>query len=104
MLALCQALWLPYFKKPLDTLPTNWEQILNKVLREYFFSSEWYEVYDFIEFVAQNFPYNRFNKKSFINTCNAVLERELSGFRFVGDTISPITNKAEIDMVDEALA
>ena len=97
-------LWFSYFKKPLDTLGSDWDDI-GTLLRAYFFECPWWEVYDFIEFVAQNFPYDfsYANKGRFVAVCNTILERELSGYRFVADTISPITNATEIDSIDRAL-
>ena len=35
--------------------------------------------------------------------CNSILERDLSGYRFVGKKITPITTKEEIAEVEEAL-
>jgi hypothetical protein len=52
---LCKKLWVDYFKYPLDTLNKYWEDTYRKI-RNYFFSCPWYEVYDFIEFVANNYP------------------------------------------------
>ncbi len=51
---LCRSLWLDYFKEPLDKLPDYGPKAL-VVLRDSFFRSEWYEVYDFLEFVVNNF-------------------------------------------------
>jgi len=48
-------LWLNYFKKPIDTLDDYWPNTL-KELRDYFFKCPWNKLYDFIEFVANNFP------------------------------------------------
>ena len=100
MTQFCRRLWFEYFKKPLDTLPGDWRPV-HDFLRKYFFSCVWYEVYDFIDFVSQHYPYR--NHKEFVTTSNYVLERELSGYRFVGGRISPITDKAEISEVDQAL-
>ena len=47
---LCIRIWLHYFKHPLDTLGDDWRKVLS-VLRDYFFSCQWYEIYDFLEFV-----------------------------------------------------
>ena len=63
---------------------------------------KWYEVYDFIEFAANNFPDKETNKK-FMETCNSILEAELSAYRFVGNEITQITSKEEIAEIDEAL-
>ena len=96
----CHALWFSYFKEPLDQLDSQWHPVL-AYLRTYFFSCAWYEVYDFLEFTAQNLPYYDPNK--FIAGCNSVLQREMSAYRFVGDKITAITDKAEIEEVDAAL-
>jgi len=100
---LCQQLWFHYFKKPLDTLGDNWPLEVYPFLREYFFSCEWHKVYDFIEFVALNFPYPDKGDK-FIKACNVVLGREVSAYRFVDGLVSRITDEMEIAEVDLALA
>lgn len=72
---LIKILWLDYFKAPIDTLG-DWSHTYEKI-RDYFFYCEWFEVYDFIEFVANNYPEDETNQK-FMNFCNYILERELS--------------------------
>jgi len=99
--ALCQRLWFNYFKKPLDQLPDDWSKV-HASLRKYFFECEWYEVYDFIEFVANNYDRYKF-KESFINACNQSLEKEVSAYRFVDGLISRITEQQEIEEIDLAL-
>jgi hypothetical protein len=77
----------------------QWLSVL-QFLRQYFFKCEWYEVYDFVEFVANNYPPR---KDGFIKACNKVLEQEVSAYRFVDGLVSPITDKVEISEVDRAL-
>jgi hypothetical protein len=96
----CTRLWIDYFKLPLDTMPSHMVNILQKV-RKYYFEAQWYEVYDFIEFVPNNHPNDYYNRQ-FIALCNSFLERELSAFRFVGSTITKITDASEINEIDEA--
>jgi len=99
--SLCRRLWINHFKKPVDQLSDSWVKV-QKELRQYFFSCEWFEVYDFIEFVARN--YNRGNfKENFPRLCNIILEREVSAFRFVSGVISKITEQHEIDEIELAL-
>lgn len=98
---LFERLWNDYFKRPIDTLSDNWPATY-KEIREYFFSSKWYEVYDFIEFTANNYPDDSVNRE-FRDYCNSVLERELSIYRFVGGKVTPITSDAEIAEIEEAL-
>jgi AbiJ N-terminal domain 4 len=98
---LCVSLWLNYFKYPLDNLDHNWTEVL-KQLRSYFFSCKWYEVYDFIEFVVSN--YMRYNfKTSFLNSCNHLLEKEVSAYRFLDGVITRITEAEEINEIESAL-
>lgn len=98
---LLKLLWHSYFKKPIDTLDQYWPDTYKKI-REYFFNCEWYEVYDFIEFIANNYPVDEVNLK-FMEFCNSVLERELSAYRFVGGKITQITSETEVSEIEDAL-
>jgi hypothetical protein len=100
--ALCVNLWLYYFKQPLDTLSHQWSDV-HDFLREYFFKCHWFEVYDFIEFVAQNHPEDWYNDQ-FVQRCNSFLEQEVSAYRFVAKEITKITSEEEISAIEEALS
>ena len=95
-------LWFDFFKKPIDSRPTFAHQILGEV-REYFFACEWFEVYDFIEFVVLYHQSARPRLK-LAERLNSILERELSGYRFVSGCLTDITNAQEIEMLETALA
>lgn len=97
----CVLLWLHYFKKPLDTLSHDWEKVLYEI-RDYFFKCKWFEVYDFIEFVAQKLE-NTAITETFIKACNKFLEKEMSAYRFVNRKIAPIVSEVEISEIEEAL-
>ena len=105
-IALCKALWSVHLKKPLDTLDYGWSpDILSGILkgiRPHFFDCEWYEVYDFIEFCANNYSGYRF-QEDFIKSCNATLEREMSAYRFINGLISPIAEQEQLDEIEKAL-
>lgn len=101
ILLLLRRLWLDYFKRPLDTLPNLWAPSY-RVLRDYFLSCQWFEVYDFIQFVANEYYLNAINQV-FVEYSNSILERELSGYRFIEGRITPITSKEEIAEIEEAL-
>lgn len=98
---LCERLWFNYFKKPLDQLSDDWRKVLSQ-LREYYYSCEWYAVYDFIEFVANNYERCHF-KDQFMHSCNHILEKEMSGYRFVEGVITRITEEQEILEIEQAL-
>jgi hypothetical protein len=94
-------LWFDFFKSPIDTLETYWDRTYEQIRRIYF-TLRWYEVYDFIEFVSNNYPESSVNSK-FMNECNRVLEREFSAYRFVSGKITSITSKDEIKEIEIAL-
>jgi len=98
---LVHLLWFSHFKRTLDELSGFWKSDY-ELIKKKFFRCQWFEVYDFLEFIAKNYT-NKPTLKSFINLCNEVLEREFSGYRFVGSTITPITSKIEIETIEKAL-
>lgn len=98
---LCDRLWFSYFKKPLDQRDNEWDKVHGQ-LRNYFFGCEWYEVYDFLEFVTNNYDRYQF-KDHFIAACNKALEKEISAYRFVDGLISRITEQQEVDEIERAL-
>ena len=92
------ALWSDFFKKPIDSRPKDNDLILAHI-RERFFGCEWFEVYDFLEFVV-----GYFKSELQLEPFNRTLERELSGYRFVSGHITDITNTQEREMLETALA
>lgn len=100
--ALIQILWFSHFKQLFDDLSGNWYQDY-KFIKKTFFQYQWNEIYDFLEFIANHYN-NQSTLKSFIELCNHVLETEMSGYRFIGLTITPITSDTEIKAIEEALA
>jgi len=101
MRTLFHALWHRHFAKPLDTLSSSWSQTYHE-MREYFFQCSWNEAYDFVEFVAANYPL-RVKNHEFREFCNGVLERNLSAYRFVGGEVTDITSEEEIAEIEVAL-
>ena len=109
--ALFKDIWHSYLKKPIDTMPYNWDSKY-KIVREYYFQCQWYEVYDFIEFVANcynpEYSFSTANERRNINNnfksfCNCTLERENSGYRFVDSYITKITSQQEIESIEKAM-
>lgn len=99
--AFVKKIWVYHFKKPLDTLPDYWFDI-HKAIKKQYDDYEWYEIYDFIEYVANN-HFSNSNNNEFIKLCNSFLESELSAYRFVGGKITQITSQEEISEIEEAL-
>lgn len=94
-------LWMNFFKSPIDTINTYRYRNM-EVIRKFFFECQWYEVYDFLEFIAQDLR-NSGQASVFQIGANGFLEKEVSGYRFVDGLITPITDPSEIGAIEEAL-
>ena len=101
LIILYRRLWLNFFKLPLDNMPKDFD-VVDLEIRTRFFKWSWHEVYDFIEFVAQNHP-SALKDTEFMQYCNTVLEREMSAYRFVGGVIASITSDEEISAINDAM-
>ena len=92
------ALWFSYFKVPLDNRPLDSFGAID-VVKAYFFSCQWHEVYNILEFILAHIYDDKV-----IDATNATLERELAAYRFVGGVFTDITDKQELEMLNAALA
>jgi len=96
-------LWHNYFKITIDSINDYWFVNL-KNIKDYFMQCNWFEVYDFIEFIINNTKLTSYiDYANFKKACNNLLEREVSAYRFVGDNITQITSDEEIAAIEEAL-
>jgi uncharacterized protein with PIN domain len=91
--------WADVIEEPLDTKP-DYAGALLKAMRDHYFKAPWYKVYEFVEFLVEEYP--RFAK--FHDAINAVLESKLSGYRLISGKIVPVTDEQEIQALEEALA
>ncbi|MDC5004721.1 AbiJ-NTD4 domain-containing protein [Acinetobacter baumannii] len=92
--------WHNFFKLPLDNMPVSFS-ITKELIKKKFFAYSWFELYDFIEFTAQNCPPNL--KNNFIKFVNNILEKELSAYRFVDEQLTDITDEQEIESIETAI-
>lgn len=90
-------MWQYYLKKPVDTRPGTLSKTFNAI-RNYFFECQWFEFYDFLEFILNYYVDEKLN-----NSINETLEKEVSAYRFVNKQITEITDKQEIEMLENAL-
>ena len=101
------SLWHHYFKKPIDQIPSQFYRVQTEI-RNYFFSCEWYNLYDFIEFnidlVQENIFRHSINVEKLFQTFNEILEREFAAYRFIEQKLSPITNPTEIKEIEESFS
>jgi hypothetical protein len=97
---LFKSLWHDHFKWNTDTIGHFYVDALS-ALRTEFFKSEWYEVYDLLEFLAASVP--TYGRKEFIDSVNEILKLEMAGYRFVSGRIVQITSEEEIAAIEQSL-
>ncbi len=103
-------LWTDYFKYTWDTIEHESVYSVCQGIRKYFHHCQWYEVYDFLEFVAENFKeYNDFEPDAdpvgdFAQHCNGAMAKEQCAWRLVGCRIAEITSEDEIAAIETAVA
>ena len=98
--SLYNSLWHNFFKKALDTMPSINSTLIAEI-RHWFFNCQWFEVYDFIEHIAKTKSPDL--NDNFKEICNKMFIRELSGYRFVGENITAITDETEIKEIEETI-
>ncbi|TAL47217.1 hypothetical protein EPN87_03605 [archaeon] len=91
-------LWNEFFKEPLNVVEKNSSARNYELIMDRFYGLDWYRIYDILDYIAAMFP-----KVKFVETCNAILEEENSGYRFVADKLAPITDKMEITEIEDAI-
>lgn len=100
-----------FLKVPLDKVPLyeGMPYMTKEWLREIYFPLRWYEKYNLLEFVADNahrIPH-RFlkpTKESIQEWANQILEREMSGYRFIQGELVPISSQAEVEAIEQAVS
>ena len=98
---LCRLYWHNFFKLPLDNMPYDFDRVVGRLREIFIEKSEWYEVYDFVEFTAKSCPDSLC--KPYIEFVNHILERELSAYRFVDMQLTDITDEQEIESIETAI-
>ena len=83
-----------FFKNPVDDLSyyANDRRIW---LKNLFFDADfqWFDVYNLIEFITEKIACYA----TFKVDINKILEEEMSGYRFIGGVLAPITSSSEIE-------
>jgi hypothetical protein len=103
---LIRRLWFNYFNKDLDLLPNFYGRYGTEgaydVLKAYFSSCKWFEVYDLLEAIAQD-PSELVSGEAH-KLINDTLEARNAAYRFVGTKITEITDTNEINAIEAALS
>ena len=102
------AKWVAQFflKVPVDELPHR-DYRCRDWLKDHFYRLTWYEVYDFIEFIVDHHEsmvrYSQYRKNKLEEIFNVILERELSGYRFISGVVAPVSSPAEVSEISGAI-
>jgi hypothetical protein len=101
---LSKRIWIDFFKEPIDELNLDSKEPID-VIRNFLYSNqtEWFEIYDLIEFIPNNFKEDQSINSLFMDHCNGVLEKEVSAYRFVKGSIVQITTTEEIQEIELAI-
>ncbi|MGB6066944.1 MAG: hypothetical protein WBG50_19235 [Desulfomonilaceae bacterium] len=102
--SLIDSFWLNYYKLPIDERPgfkRRYGDSAYDILRNSFFNGEWWEVYDYLEFVMTSVP-DRW-KGELRKVANNFLQAESSAYRIVEDKIVEISSETEIAEIETAL-
>ncbi len=99
--------WKEFFKQPIDKFPSGplgGRSIgsLIDYLRKWFFGTEWFEVYDLVEFLCHIDAKAKLNL-NFEENCNRDLKKEISGYRIINSKVVQITKNEEIEAIENAL-
>jgi hypothetical protein len=101
-------IWKEFFKNTIDTIPTYCDTSIvspgscTHFFKEWFFKdAEWFEIYDFIEFIAGLKIWNFQN--SYLDLLNEALEKVVAGYRIVNRKVMQITSESEVHEIEEAI-
>lgn len=91
-------LWAEHWRHAIDLFPNSGFDF-GLSLKRYVMDAEWFEVYDLLEWCAANAYLD-----SDPDEINALLERDMSGFRLREGIVVPITDPVELATIDEAMS
>lgn len=101
--AYCIMFWSNFLNKTVDTIPRYHQNkfmrriaVLN-ALKEWYFKNKWYHKYDLVEFISK-----KLDDSIFDDECNIILKKEMSGYRLIENSITPITSEKEIIEIERA--
>ena len=97
-----QTIWDGFFKQRIDEMNADVTRCIAH-LRDKFDKFEWYEVYNFVEFILKMDILDKTDVEKFVKRMNGVLQREFSGYRIIDKQITSITNPVEIEEISQAL-
>ena len=97
-----RAIWI-HVGWRVDTIGDSSPEFLRGILSKHWFSCEWPEFFDLLEFLARLIAPSDGNREGNVFIpLNGILEREGCAYRFVAEELAPLTNQTEMDAVTAA--
>jgi hypothetical protein len=96
-----------FSKIPLDTVPIVYPSDARQWLHDLFFTLAWHQKYNLLEFIQENvsnITSGIWTVGQFADRANAILEREMAGYRFIRHKLVPISGKAEVAAIEDAIS
>jgi hypothetical protein len=101
-LAIMNRTYVDFFKGTSEHVPRGYEAGI-KAIRDWFFKADWWQVYNFLEFLIAEFDRPPFGTDhAFSERISFFLEREKSGYRILSHQFVAITDPIELSAVSEA--
>lgn len=101
---LCQMVFTYALGLKIDVTKHHFISELLSVIDKIFSNAPYNEVFDLIEVICK-FRYNQYAKErlhEFCDLLNIILENEYVGYRLIGEKFVPITDKNEIESIEDA--
>lgn len=104
---ICKIIWINFLNQLIDDIPryVNTGTIVAASIisycKEWFFKAEWFEKYDFLEYLT-NLTKEDY-RPIFVDILNFTLKRDLAGYRLINNQIVQITSTEEIAEIEEAI-
>ena len=101
---LCQMVFTYAVGLKIDVTKHHFISELLSVIDKVFSNAPYNEVFDLIEVICK-FRYNQYAKErlnEFCDLLNIILENEYVGYRLIGEKFVPITDKNEIESIEDA--
>jgi len=100
-------LMLNFFHLPIDKRPGKLTESKYQMefIRDWYFDEErnWFEIYDLIDFLIPHFN-KTYIFEDMVRLLNSFLEKQVSGYRVIGESLTKVTDDTEMESITQAIA
>jgi len=95
-------IWMNFFKNKIDEFPKRYDDF-KYYIKTWFNSAEWYQIYDFYEFLVSKYQWWESAKIELLKEINQALESNLSAYRMIDNLFIEINSQEEINSIEQSL-